>query len=449
SDTNDENVLVLRGNEAIAPFMAEFCEVFDAALPHALTTGDLPDPCAAPPVIANALRINELLPNPDGTDRPNEFVELVNTGDTAIDLTGWMVGDLTSDARHTFDGGLLAPGDAVVVYGGAAVPEDGRLVASSGNLSINNSAETISLFDPAGTLVDSVSYSASVSGVSLNRVNDAAATGDFDRHNTVSTADLNLSPGTRADGTAFIATTVDETPVDETPVLTNITVSDSGQVAEGEWTHYGPFEATADTTFTAAMTGTGDADLYVRIGAQPTTAAYDCRPYTSGSDEQCDIAVTETTIFFVSIQGYSAASFSLDIAYATMVGGTIDDTPGRANVVIAALMANPTGTDLGQEYIVLANTGDAAAEISDYTISDASRLRHVFAPGTILAAGETLVLFDRGDHGADTVLASTSSLSLNNGGDTIVLADAAGANVHTAAYTGSSEGQEVTLGTDF
>ncbi|MFT7581001.1 MAG: phosphatidylserine/phosphatidylglycerophosphate/cardiolipin synthase-like enzyme, partial [Myxococcota bacterium] len=49
SDTNDENVLVLRGNEAIAPFMAEFCEVFDAALPHALTTGDLPDPCAAPP----------------------------------------------------------------------------------------------------------------------------------------------------------------------------------------------------------------------------------------------------------------------------------------------------------------------------------------------------------------------------------------------------------------
>jgi serine protease len=28
---------------------------------------------------------------------------------------------------------------------------------------------------------------------------------------------------------------------------------------------------------------TGDADLYVRRGAQPTTSTYDCRPFLSGT----------------------------------------------------------------------------------------------------------------------------------------------------------------------
>ena len=31
--------------------------------------------------------------------------------------------------------------------------------------------------------------------------------------------------------------------------------------------------------------GTGDGDLYVRFGSQPTTSAYDCRPYASGNAE--------------------------------------------------------------------------------------------------------------------------------------------------------------------
>jgi vibriolysin len=36
--------------------------------------------------------------------------------------------------------------------------------------------------------------------------------------------------------------------------------------------------------------GSGDADMYVRFGSAPTTAAYDCRPYASGNTEACDFA---------------------------------------------------------------------------------------------------------------------------------------------------------------
>ncbi|HAA23012.1 MAG TPA: hypothetical protein DCP28_31195, partial [Cytophagales bacterium] len=33
--------------------------------------------------------------------------------------------------------------------------------------------------------------------------------------------------------------------------------------------------------------GTGDADLYVRQAAAPTTSSYDCRPYLNGNNETC------------------------------------------------------------------------------------------------------------------------------------------------------------------
>jgi hypothetical protein len=55
--------------------------------------------------------------------------------------------------------------------------------------------------------------------------------------------------------------------------------------------------------------GTGDADLYVRIGSQPTTTSYSCRPYLSGNNETCNIAAQTTNQrMHVMIRGYSSYS---------------------------------------------------------------------------------------------------------------------------------------------
>ncbi|OJH36853.1 M4 family metallopeptidase [Cystobacter ferrugineus] len=55
--------------------------------------------------------------------------------------------------------------------------------------------------------------------------------------------------------------------------------------------------------------GTGDADLYVRAGAAPTTSTYDCRPYKSGNSEVCDLpAKTATTTFYIVLRAYSTFS---------------------------------------------------------------------------------------------------------------------------------------------
>ncbi|MFC4159651.1 M20/M25/M40 family metallo-hydrolase [Chitinimonas lacunae] len=89
----------------------------------------------------------------------------------------------------------------------------------------------------------------------------------------------------------------------------------SGSVARGENKYYGPFKVAAGTTFKADMTGTGDADLYVRIGSQPTTGAYNCRPYKSGSTENCSVNVPNKSDVYVMVRGYSAATYNLKVTY--------------------------------------------------------------------------------------------------------------------------------------
>ncbi|BDX07299.1 hypothetical protein MACH26_28200 [Planctobacterium marinum] len=54
--------------------------------------------------------------------------------------------------------------------------------------------------------------------------------------------------------------------------------------------------------------GTGDADLYVRFGAQPTTTTYDCRPYASGNTEECSFAAPQTGTYYATVIGYSSFS---------------------------------------------------------------------------------------------------------------------------------------------
>ena len=56
--------------------------------------------------------------------------------------------------------------------------------------------------------------------------------------------------------------------------------------------------------------GTGDADLYTRFNARPTTTTYACRPYQSGNNETCTTTTTATTAgdWYVMVRGYSAYS---------------------------------------------------------------------------------------------------------------------------------------------
>ena len=54
--------------------------------------------------------------------------------------------------------------------------------------------------------------------------------------------------------------------------------------------------------------GTGDADLYVRQGSQPTTTTFNCRPFLTGNSEFCTIDSPAAGTWFFSLRGFSAYS---------------------------------------------------------------------------------------------------------------------------------------------
>jgi hypothetical protein len=151
--------------------------------------------------------LHEILANEIGTDAGTEFIELINTGGSAVDLSGWMLWDATG-LRHTFaNGTLLGAGKAIAVFGRAASIPGGLANAvgsTTGGLSLNNGGDTVTLQRPGGAVVDTYTYAAALAGqdgVSMNRNPDGSATGSFVLHTSLSTR--SASPGTRANGMAF------------------------------------------------------------------------------------------------------------------------------------------------------------------------------------------------------------------------------------------------------
>jgi len=71
--------------------------------------------------------------------------------------------------------------------------------------------------------------------------------------------------------------------------------------------------ATLDFTISG---GSGDADLYIKRGSQPTSSSYDCRPYKNGNNESCSFTNPAADTWHIGIYGYSSVSgLSLDVVY--------------------------------------------------------------------------------------------------------------------------------------
>jgi endonuclease/exonuclease/phosphatase family metal-dependent hydrolase len=151
--------------------------------------------------------LNEILANEPGSSVAGEFVELVNVGGTSIGIGGWTISDATG-VRHTFAAGTtLAAGKAIVVYGAASgIPagSTNAVGASTAQLNLSNSGDSVILKDGSGVTRASYTYSSALSGtdgVSMNRSPDTSPTGSWVLHTSIST--LQSSGGKRANGTAF------------------------------------------------------------------------------------------------------------------------------------------------------------------------------------------------------------------------------------------------------
>jgi vibriolysin len=75
--------------------------------------------------------------------------------------------------------------------------------------------------------------------------------------------------------------------------------------------------------------GTGDVDLYTKLGAHPSLSSYDCRPYLNGNSETCTYNAPAAGTYYVLLRAYTA--YSGVTLTGTYSGSTGDGVPVLTN----------------------------------------------------------------------------------------------------------------------
>jgi vibriolysin len=154
--------------------------------------------------------------------------------------------------------------------------------------------------------------------------------------------------------------------------------------------------------------GTGDADMYVKFGAAPTDASYDCRPYASGNAETCSFAAPSAGTYYVALKGYSAYSGVSLVGNYTSSGG---NTAPTANFTFTTSGLTATFTDTSTD--AENNISSRSWNFGDGTTSTATSPSKTYAAAGTYTVTETVT--DAGGL-SSTKTASVSVTSPSCGG---------------------------------
>src|SRR3989344_1705382 len=92
--------------------------------------------------------ISEFLPDPEGLDNDNEFIEIFNNEETPINLTDWQLDDAEGGSRpyKIPEGAIIKPGQYLAFF------------RTETKLALNNSNDAVRLLTPSGQIVDLAEY---------------------------------------------------------------------------------------------------------------------------------------------------------------------------------------------------------------------------------------------------------------------------------------------------
>ncbi|WP_431110709.1 lamin tail domain-containing protein [Winogradskyella poriferorum] len=122
-----------------------------------------------------------------------------------------------------------------------------------------------------------------------------------------------------------------------------------------------------------------------------------------------------------------------------------DSTNGDAN-------GDGTVNTSEDEFVEIYNSGTTSIDLSDYTISDAVSVRHTFPSGTVLAPNSFITVFGGGTPtGIDGIVqtASSGGLGLNNGGDSVIIANNSALVLVQEDYGAAGNNQSIARSPDF
>lgn len=384
--------------------------------------------CALP--ATGQLVINEALFDPESTVDPNgdgipstqddEFLEIVNTGSSALDVGDYTITDLSGNVFIFPVGTMIASQAAVLVFGGGAP----TTVINGANTyvglpSLNNSADTIILADSTGTELDRVGWSGGgvASDQSYNRSPELF--GDFTSHTAIAGSVGTESPGTAVDGGSF---NFSVSSLFLTPENVSIIESGAGNSAEFTVTLAdapSSYPVSINLSSSDATEATAPASIEIASGLTGTFTV------TGVDDTVADGAQT------VTITASSSAFRSDSIELTVMDDGDVA-MPSTSPLLITQYYEGDTGNN---KYVELTNVSDSDLDLSGYIVglyfngSAENFKTEGSTPGNqeplsgTLAAGASYVI---ANSQSTTPLAAgsadiTSTVTFFNGNDSIVL----------------------------
>jgi hypothetical protein len=180
----------------------------------------------------------------------------------------------------------------------------------------------------------------------------------FDASNNESEKSPEISgiaqPTTGSSSSSTSTTTIP--PYDGTELDNNDIIS--GSVLPQEEDHFYIQVSPGQDMLVVELSGSGDADLYVRLNQPPTLALWDCRPLTSDSNEYCSFDNPSPGTYYIMVIGYSGTSdYNLSVGYSTASSIT-SSIPSTTSTTIT------TGTDeIPPTGTMIINNGQAVTNV--------------------------------------------------------------------------------------
>lgn len=358
-----------------------------------------------------------------GLDGPgkDEFVEFVNVGDTAIDLSDHTLNDAVA-TRHRFPAGtVIEPGCALVVFGGGDVIEGNNplfggatvQLANDSNefgLGLNNSGDFIRLLTPDGVEISGLRYDAT-NGDLGSRVREPDLTGDFVFHIDVedSPALFLYTPGFTAQAEPFCALML-ELGANVEP---NMISEDAGEEASTlTLTRTGPTDEALTVTLANGDPSEISLPVTIEIPAGAESITVPIAAVNDAADDG-DVVVTITA---------SAPEF---LNGTTMIQ-VLDDGDPPAMIVINELDADqPTHPEGGErgEFVELYDGGVGNLPLDGFVLvlfngANSESYAAYELTGSITNADGFFVI---GDAEVDNVNLAVNNFTLQNGPDAVAL----------------------------
>lgn len=358
--------------------------------------------------------INELMWMGSSLSSADEWLELMNTTDQTVDVTGWRLTKLTNGAETTMltiPAGSIAPHEFIVVANDAAGTS--RLAVEpnfvDASVSLVNSKLQIALYDANGVLMDRADdgsgnplagvYTSGTTWKSMER-NRAGADGTAKESWHTSASSIGFDDGEKEYGTPGSANSntkpVVVVNIPETTTIGETVNFDSSQSTDAEndpltyhWDFGDGNEADGSTpTHVFAVAGTytvrcvvmdGQEQaveqklVTVRIATQPAQAQQLSTPAANGQ----------------GLQRLSPA--------AKPVPTTAPEESNRApfqtsrDIVLNELQPNPAGPDGDSEFVELKNKGNASVDLRGWVLLVAKK-KFTIATPMVLDGGDVVVL---------------------------------------------------------